>query len=217
MEYKRSIDVINLNPIPLATISFSEDIVTQEDIEMFGKIELLKHFETDVMLSASGNILEQIEFDHIKNKFDEAVDYYLKKLLSVTNNFKMINSWLTMNKRGSRHPKHKHFNTIVSAVTYFNEDCSKDPVSGIFFEGEGLDSIFRDFRFDYNVDEGNIYNARGWTVFPKVNDIIVFPGWVNHASIQNNFQKNRYCIGVNYFLNDTLGVEHHYNKIKIDV
>ena len=70
--------------------------------------------------------------------------------------------------------------------------------------------IFK-FKFDSLDIVDNLINTKRFSLGVKKNVIIVFPSWLDHSSIINTNVEDRYCIGANYFLTDSLGKHESYN------
>ena len=213
-----NLEIFNLNPIPVVTFNLNEVLVNFEDIQILKNIPMLNHVTTsNLKLSDSTHILNDYNLHRIKEKFDDVVEIYTNQLLCIKNKFKMTHSWLTKNDKNCYHPKHYHENNIVSAVAYFNEDGTNTPVSSIKFSMQGLDTIFSNFKFAYDVSDWNLYNSKTWTIQPMPNQIIVFPGVLEHESLPNVNDISRYCIGVNYFINDIIGPNRQYSELTVSV
>ena len=61
----------------------------------------------------------------------------------------------------------------------------------------------------------NIFNSEVFIVKPEENQIIIFPGHLEHASDTTTDTSVRYCIGVNYFIDDSLGSNEHKDTITL--
>jgi hypothetical protein len=215
IEFYESID---FNPIPIFTFNFEKNFITEEHVDAFAKLNYLKNARSSVQINHGydDDILELETFKDLKKYFDEAINLYTNKILKIKNNFKMIHSWVTKNEKYSNHYLHTHDNIMLSAVAYFNEDLIDEEFSPILIYGKGLKTIFQDFNFELDVIEYNKYNSTSWTIFPKLKQIIVFPGHLLHESAINDSDKTRYCIGTNYFIEGEVGLS-RYTRYNISI
>ena len=209
------VDVFGLNPSPLMIykIDSLDDIVSRENFEDLKKVTMVKNINGKNQISDTYHLLDDIKYKRIKNHFDDAISFYAKSVLEIPYKFGMVGSWITKNSIGDHHAKHNHSNSMLSAVLYFDENLSNEELSPLVFYPEGLDGVFRNFKFKFDsldiVD--NLINAKRFSLDVKKNIIVVFPSWLDHSSIVNTKVEDRYCIGANYFLTDSLGKHDSYN------
>lgn len=209
--------VINLCTVPIFVTSLSlSNSVTQEELEVFKSIELDRQYGDDAnFLSKEIHVLKTYKLDRIKSLCDFYVEHYTKNILQIKNKFSMTKSWLSMNVRGTKHHAHSHRNTMISCVMYFDENLSNEPMANINFEQPALDSIFKSFQFQFDVLNRNQYNSPVAMVKPRTGTVIVFPGWVRHETDLCESDTKRYCLGTNYFLEDSTGEGYHNVKITL--
>jgi len=211
-------EILNFNPIPIGTFNFEESFITKEHVEIFKQLSYERNMQSPVLV-ASGDkdhILSSPEFEYLKKCFDQAVNMYTSEVLQLKNNFKMIHSWVTKNEKNSYHSVHTHENVMLSAVAYFNDELVEEDFAPIIFYGKGLKNIFEDFNFDIEVKKYNEQNSKSWTIFPKLKQILVFPGHMLHQSASNDSDRVRYCIGTNYFIEGEVGVK-KYTRFNISI
>ena len=116
------------------------------------------------------------------------------------------------------HHIHSHRNSMLSVVTYFDDNIGKDDrIQGIVFEQSKFSSIFPEFKFDFQnlkPDKWNIFNYEGYTIRPKHNDVIIFPSHLYHRS-ESNLTNTRFCIGANYFISGVIQGNGIFTSIKV--
>ena len=95
---------------------------------------------------------------------------------------------------------------MLSAITYFTEPFGD--ISNLVFKNNGLSDVFSDFKgftLERKTIGWNIFNNITYSIKPEENQIIIFPGHLEHASDISTDEGVRYCVGVNYFIDDTFG------------
>jgi len=213
------ITVLPLNAVPVAKIQYNNFIKnTEKDIiKNITSWEPRGELSRDPLISNTYRLFEEYNLYDLKNRFDECVHMYATKVLGVDIRFKNIGSWVTKNTINTFHRKHTHPNTVLSVVTYFDDNKETDKVlPGIIFSSLGLDNIFKPFTLhvEDKIKERNIFNSRSHTVEPYEDSVIIFPGYIQHQSQVNNTE-SRYCVGANYFFCDTFGSTLYKNYVEI--
>ena len=97
--------------------------------------------------------------------------------------------WATIYPNGCYIPEHIHSNSMYSGVMYAQAE-----------EGAG-DLEFRDPSWalksmHFNTDVGQLHRTR-WQESVKTGRILLFPGWLPHASMPSNSSEDRIIIGFN--------------------
>lgn len=203
---------------PLTTYPFRAVPVT-----VYKSIEVISNMEKDkirnnkdwnqyrsdtgcVDISKSYRFLEENGMDQLLSTINKCVEKYCQEILCINVRLKPTGSWVTKQLKGGTHHAHNHPNTLLSAITYFN-DCD-DEISDLVFKNNALDDVFSNFKgFDLSskITSWNIFNNFTYTLRPEVDQIIIFPGHLEHYTEISKSNYARYCIGVNYFLDDTIG------------
>lgn len=210
--------VINLFSVPVFVCELeSQDRLQKHEVELLKSIELEKQYGEDGnYLSKESHVLEKYKLDRIRNICDRYVENYTKNIIGITDKFKMFASWLSMNTKGTRHESHSHRNTMISCVLYFDEFMSDQALAPINFGQDGLDQVFKTFKFQFDVNNRNQYNNKVLTIFPKTNTMIIFPGWIQHSTDEAQSTLKRYCLGTNYFFTGQSAQGYHRVKISIE-
>jgi len=210
-------NIFNMCSIPVFSIELSgHEKITKKEYDVLTQFKMEKRdseLKQSTMLSESSCILENENLKNIKFTKQKYIDYYLKNILKIKNNFSMTSSWLTMNYNGSSHERHSHGNVILSSVLYFCEDLKEDVMSNFYISQNALKDVFKTFQFTYDLSDYNEYNSPSLTLATKTNFLVIFPAWMLHGSEPAEGPFKRYCIGSNYFLNDHVGSGYHSLQI----
>lgn len=107
----------------------------------------------------------------------------------------MTQSWVTIKETNQWHHKHSHPNSILSGVYYYD---GFEDISPIVFYNP-LSPITQ--RLTYEVeDNGSEEKPLSWESFtykPAVNDLIIFPSYLEHMVLQNTNENSRKSIAFN--------------------
>lgn len=209
--------LINLFSVPIFVHNLDSNEAFQSyEVETLKSIELEKQYGEDGnYLSKESHVLKKYDLNRIHTLCDQYVKHYTENILSISDEFKMFRSWLSMNTQGTRHQPHSHRNTMISCILYFDENMSDQPLAPISFGQDGLDQIFKTFQFQFNVRERNQYNNNVLTIYPRTNTMIIFPGWIKHETEEAKSIVKRYCLGTNYFFSGKSSTGYH--QINVDV
>jgi len=202
-----NIETFHLNSISAISIDLdTEERITQQESQTL--IHKTEYYDRpgEFSLSKSVNLIEDCGVPRIGNVFDKYVDLYTTQTLGIDHNFHRVSSWLTYNSNGTYHHLHRHPNSMISAVMYFNEDLSDQDLAPMELYLPGLGSTFRDFNFDLEIETPNPHNLSRKTMDVKTHRIIVFPSYLMHETFPSGENENRYCIGVNYFIKDRIKI-----------
>ena len=162
--------------------------------------------QNNVELSHSYNFLEEYNMQDILSNINKCISIYSQDILGADIKLKPVGSWVTKQTNNGIHNSHYHPNTLLSAVTYFKEPAGD--ISSLIFNNNGLDDVFphfKGFTLSKKITSWNIFNNLTYKIKPEVDQVIIFPGHLVHRSDTTTDEGTRYCIGVNYFLDDTLG------------
>jgi uncharacterized protein (TIGR02466 family) len=218
--YCSNVETIPLQSSPVSILRIN-NFLTDSEKQYFKEYTnyFLEKDEDRPFISNTSTLLECSELFELKNKFNNAVKIYVQEVLHIPDmQFRLIGSWFTKNTLNSSHHSHSHPNSMLSVVTYFDDNVNKeDHIQGIVFEQNKLSSIFPEFKFKFEnlkPDSWNIFNYERYTIKPKHNDVIIFPSHLNHRS-EINTTESRFCIGANYFISGELQGNSILSHIKL--
>ena len=210
-------DIYPLQSAPVSKLSFTSFLSEKERqyCRQFKDYEEIRSSDGPYV-SKTYDLFANKDLYLLKNKFHKAIILYVELVLrSPSLKFKLTGSWLTKNTNNSSHHPHTHSNTMLSAVTYFNDSVKAgEKLPGIVFEPKKFSGVFPTFQFNFDdveVTDWNIFNCGTYTIRPEHNDVIVFPGHLAHASEVSHTE--RYCIGANYFITGDVGSYINKNKL----
>jgi len=194
--------IINLNSIPVFKES-TNFYLEKKELDALLNLKY-KTSEMGSLLSIDSFILKNNIFKRIKKFLNEKISFYKEKILEINNDIYLTQSWATICKKNNGHHNHIHPNTFLSAVFYVKSENN-------FLKFNLTRSpLAQGFNFEYNVKKYNIYNGENWNLPVNTGDIVIFPGWLNHGSI-NSSSTEKILIGSNYFIKGEFGDKNNLN------
>lgn len=110
------------------------------------------------------------------------------------NEVKISNFWININNRGDCNITHTHPGLQVSGVYYVK--IPENNSGAIRFIRPNHEIIARDVP-EHLIQEYNLENSGHFCVYPEVNLMMLFPGWLPHAVEGTNEDTDRISISFN--------------------
>lgn len=149
-------------------------------------------------------ILNLPEMTAIKDKIDQAVQYFVKDIIEVNDDvdFNLENSWINRHSKGEYNTLHWHSNAMLSGVYYID---SAEGAGDIVFQKSHLwTNLFHDtVRVGYK--NPNMHNTTEFFISPNAGDIVLFPSHLEHQVTPNVTDTPRYSLAFNYFARGKVG------------
>lgn len=217
----KSLNIVPLASSPVLTVSY-DTFIEEDEKDFFREYNSYMRPRPDgALISDTYTLFDSPRLKSLKVKFDQAIKQYVNTVLCAPQlQFKLSGSWFTKNTYNTSHHDHFHRNSMLSAVTYFDDEVPVDEhISGIVFSQPRFLSIFPHFKFDFSgteISEWNIYNYATYTIRPKVNDVIIFPSYMSHST-EPNTTESRFCIGTNYFISGAVRGNTKHTALNLNV
>ncbi len=131
------------------------------------------------------------EFVKLKNKIEESANIYHHEMqLKKKYNQKIGNIWVNINQKGHANEFHNHPFSCLSGAFYLRGNAPiifQHPFREIntYFWGESI------------VEEWNEANSGEWSIFPKPNNLLIFPSWLWHKVLMNKEDTDRISFSFN--------------------
>lgn len=196
--------VTPLFAIPLYQTSLGSLDVKMKDFIINTEFERMPANNGDY--SVNKYILDCPELADLKEKIMIHVHNFVYEVLDSKKNmdFQMENSWVNRHYSNDFSGEHYHGNSLISGVYYI--ETTLDSGAIVFHKDKSTynlwtETIRVDFNYQDNFDEGklNVYNAQGWGLRPKKNDLVLFPSLLNHSVEDNRSDIVRYSLAFNVF------------------
>lgn len=122
----------------------------------------------------------------LKNNITKCIDNYVQE--TGRQACEITNSWFNIQNPGSTLHRHNHVggNTVISGALYINIEENSSP---LVFENPNPYSLLTEHagKYDYTY----------YTFKPAIGDLILFPSWLVHSSVEPNTTFNRIVVSFN--------------------
>ena len=163
------------------------------------------------LMSKNDKILDSKELSKLRLFIDEQLFVFKKKLLQMkdANEVYITQSWVINSKPDQYHPKHKHPNSVISGVMFFDEN-NDESLPPIRFH-RTLEMFPLDFEFD-NLNESNA----GCRSFETAQgSLILFPSLLEHDVEKNKSDRVRTSISFNTYVRGVVGGRDKLTEVNI--
>jgi uncharacterized protein (TIGR02466 family) len=202
-----SFEIIPLAGIPIFVKNIGQQLTSEEYNFLYNLEEsMLSHGN---YISNNKNILHERELLNLKNVLSEELKVYTYEVLKIKQEFYITDSWSARNPKNSSHHSHMHPNSIFSGVYYV--DVPDGDLEFHYYTRP----MSKDFNFEYDIIEWNIFNAFSWAVRPSAGTLIIFPSWLRHRAKKNTASTDRKIIGFNTFVQGSFGTADAINRVEI--
>tara|TARA_R100000664_G_scaffold30113_1_gene42402 strand:- start:2939 stop:3505 length:567 start_codon:yes stop_codon:yes gene_type:complete len=185
------IDPIFSKPIYIENIEYDKNLVLNEIKKInFKKISSSDYMPTASSISESLNVLDNINFQNLKNKILTQFQLYVYDTLKYNNyKFKIKNSWFTKTLLNEKSEIHNHRNSLFSGVLYIQTKPKKGSICFIDNSKSG---------YFLEPSECNILNSEEWIINLSEGDIIFFPSSLHHKLMINNTNIERISLAMDF-------------------
>jgi uncharacterized protein (TIGR02466 family) len=146
----------------------------------------------------------------IKDFCSKAVVEYAEVVLGIQNpqQLKITQSWLNYTQKNQFHHRHRHVNSMISGVFYFNADVNVDK---IYFFKEQYDQIRQE------ATDWTLLNAENWFFTVGSGFLLLFPSRLEHAVEKVEYEGTRVSLSFNTFIDGTIGSEFNSTELKLQL
>lgn len=204
--------IIELFPTPIMDIPIPKDI--NIDTNFLLNQEMRKDELDENMLYTTGEIsvntyiLDEPENKQIKEFILKKIGKYGKEVLGYNyEEFKLTQSWISCKQHGQMHDIHTHPNSVISGVFYFGEKNEYFP--NITFHK----SQTYNFPFLKPKEIDTKYNNTEFEL--GLNNLILFPSYLQHSVNLNNVNIPRYSISFNSIPLGIFGDKDELTELKL--
>lgn len=189
-------ELLQLFPIPVLISKYEKNL--SKEIEY---IQSLEHKLNDgwsqyARQSSDTFLLDKPELRSVREFIETQLDFYVKKVLQCSNKLRITQSWTNIADKGRSHHEHKHPNSLISGVFYFQ--ISKD-LPPIQFRNHSTDP------YTFKVEKHNNFNAETFLLPLESGELILFPSTLFHSVPENKSTTPRISLAFNTFETESLG------------
>ncbi len=181
-------------------------------------LDIAKTFKYERMNSDNGNYtLDKNVLDKmptLKNRIENEFEKYVRDVLHINKNvnFKIINSWINIHKKGDWSQSHLHKNSCFSGVYYLNVPEHSGNIS---FDKTIVLNNLSTSTISYDYDEANYINADKVKFKVEEGLILFFPSTIYHNVDKSNSIEERYSLAFNFFADGLVGKDESVLKIGV--
>lgn len=152
------------------------------------------------LISDNLYIFDAPELASVKAAIQDALDYYGREVMGITQRLELTQSWSLINEPGVGMHSHSHSNSVVSGSFYFHE--MPEPSAKMVFERH---STYQQLQLMPEAEKRNLYNTQINVVEPKGGEVVLFSSRLQHFVESNTSALPRYSIAFNSFVKGKLG------------
>ena len=198
MEINFGHEVIPLFSSPLYSTNLSDNLDPTESSTLLNSLENIKwNKNSENEISEEVHWLNTIKDTSLYRMVNYHLNYYFYNVLSATPAAKIYitESWVNKTSPGGKHHRHRHPNSIISGVYYFN---TNEKTGNIVFSTHKYSTV------EYETATPNIYNSKIWSLRPRANTLLLFPSDLEHTVTKNESDAPRYSLSFNTFLSGSI-------------
>ena len=150
----------------------------------------------------------------LKNRIENEFEKYVRDVLHINKkvNFKIINSWINIHKKGDWSQSHLHKNSCFSGVYYLNVPENSGNIS---FDKTIVLNNLSTSTISYDYDEATYINADKVKFKVEEGLILFFPSTIYHNVDKSNSIEERYSLAFNFFADGLVGKDESVLKIGV--
>ena len=175
----------------LEILQTTDELIKLDGIVNNDNVEWVNNHNNNV--TKDNHWLETIKETKLYSLIQTEIKKYFYSLMQANPDIEIFitESWLNKSEPGQEHHRHRHSNSIISGVYYFNLDENS---GNLIFSNSNYQQL------EYTTINSNIYNSKHWILNPKQHTLILFPSSLEHNVSKNNSNINRISLSFNTFI-----------------
>jgi len=193
----------NLFPTPVGF--FETDLIDETLLDFVNQLEQRQNQGN--MTSTDSYVLNNPEFEPVKDFIDSSLQEYLEQTINPKENINLTitQSWINYSLPGQYHHKHAHPNSLVSGVLYL----ASSEQDKIYFYRSGYQQL-KVLPLDWNM-----YNSESWWFEANSGKLVVFPSHLEHMVPQVAPPGPRISLSFNTFPLGVLGSKEELTQLDL--
>lgn len=195
-----AIENFELTPL-FAEPIYRGNIASHISTEQISYIQNLKMVRNQAnLISENLYLFEEPEMASIKAVVQEALDFYARDVMGITQQLYVTQSWALVNSPSIGMHGHSHSNSVVSGSLYY---CDMPEAGGnMVFDRH---RTYQQLQLTPERDKRNIYNTPLNVIEPRKGEVVLFSSSLQHFVENNSSAEDRYSIAFNTFIRGELG------------
>ena len=198
---KQDAKIIGLFPNPVYVTKRDSNLDSTEEKEIESIIKEGTCKVGDLDYYTNDTYIFDSKLKNLKEFCEHHIKIYVKEVLSPKEelDFYITTSWLNVVEPGGDILQHTHANSIVSGVFYISTE-----------DGDGIKFIDPNIKLrdllQFEPKDYHVWNSTGWSLSSKKNELMLFPGWLNHQVVPNEkASTDRISLSFNTFVKGIFG------------
>ena len=195
-------EILNIFPTPVYKTNLGS-FLSQEAFNHITDVSTTKLFDAVPNISSDDNVLSDDVLTPLKQEIEKHLQIFGDVLFGQGIKFYISSSWITRSENGESGERHSHVNSIISGSFYVSDEPS--PIN---FYRENKSVLHM-----YSNEDSNFYNTLMIPIYPKKNDLILFPSSLEHSISKNNNLNPRFSVVINSYIKGKM--DSKYAKLEI--
>jgi uncharacterized protein (TIGR02466 family) len=182
---------------------------TNSEKKYISELEMIEN--SGNLMSKNDKILHSQELSDLRLFIDEQILLFKNKLLQMKdeNEIYITQSWANSSASSQFHPKHKHPNSVISGVMYFDENSDESLPPIRFHRSQEM------FPLEFEYDQLNEFNAGCRSFETAQGRLMLFPSLLEHDVDQNKSERVRTSISFNTYVRGKVGGREPLTEVTI--
>ena len=199
----------NLFPCPVGNYELGRP-TTKKEMKYLKSLEMEKNAGNAA--STTDDILEHEDVAALKKFCMDKLTEYCKETYNFDTDkveIYITASWTNKTEPGGYHHRHRHQNSIVSGVFYFDGNKDTDAIEFV------INDNWLGSHWDFNVEEHNWYSSLTWWLPTPPGKLYLFPSRLEHRVNEVEGKKDRWSLSFNTFMRGEFGEQHQRTRLVI--
>lgn len=196
----------NLFPTAISFFDLGRNF-TEEELAFVKGLELKEN--TGNKSSVNTKVLNAPELANINGFINRSVQEYFQTIYNPATDIEVYTtqSWSNVTNPGEYHHKHRHHNSFISGVLYFQVEKDVDKIT--FFKPDAS-------NFWLKTKAWNLHNSEAWYYPIETGKLVIFPSTLEHMVTITESKSPRISLAFNTFLRGDIGDEDNLTRLILE-
>lgn len=151
-------------------------------------------------ISKDKYILNHPSLSALREECEAHLDKFLTEVMSLDAKFKITQSWVNRNPKGTHHREHTHRNSVWNCVMFLKDH----PTPMTFRDPNPWKDMW---DFEPQTKESNWANSNINHIYPEFGKLLIFPHYLHHSVGENMYEGERVSLAFNTWFDSDFGSE----------
>ena len=168
-------EIADIFKVPVASIHL--DLKNKKELEyrIFEMKSSKGRFRSNLSGYQTNDIKDEPVFQPLLDIIEKVGKEFAKEL-GITDNLKIDNYWVNINKFKDAHSLHNHPGCVLSGVFYVKVPEKAGPIA-FAHPASSIIPLY----FNKHIKHFTAYNSSFWKIDPRENQLLMFPSWLEHS------------------------------------